>query len=73
MQVTVADLNNDGSLEIVVMDTSANVLCFAPDGTLHWETEITGSMIAGMRVADVNQDGQLDLVISTNNGYVERI
>lgn len=63
-----ADLNNDGTIEVVVMDTSSNVLCFEPDGQLLWETQITGSVIAGMRIADINLDGQLDVIIATDSG-----
>lgn len=62
-------MNLDGSLELVVTDTSANVLCYDTAGQLVWEGSVSGTSSSGARIADVNLDGDLELVISTNDGY----
>ncbi|XP_072032542.1 uncharacterized protein [Amphiura filiformis] len=69
-QITVEEITGDGRLDLVVIDTSGNVMCFDNRGNVQWEAEISGSSSPGSRVADVNQDGHLDVVIPTNNGYV---
>lgn len=67
-QVTVADLDRDGKLNIVTIDTSGNVVCMRTDGTTVWEAEINGNSSAGSRLYDVNSDGYLDVIIATNFG-----
>ncbi|XP_038075414.1 protein DEFECTIVE IN EXINE FORMATION 1-like [Patiria miniata] len=69
-QITVEDLNDDGHLEMVVMDTSSNVMCLDVTGHELWDSQISGSSSAGSRVADINQDGILDIVIATNDGHI---
>ena len=67
-QVTTADVNGDGYLEILFMDISANVMCYHRSGKLLWETQLSGTSTAGMRVGDINGDGRLDVVMATNDG-----
>lgn len=67
--MTVADINQDGRLEIIAIDISANVMCLTPEGELLWETQITGTATAGSRVADINQDGKMELIIASSDGY----
>ncbi|XP_067682032.1 uncharacterized protein [Haliotis asinina] len=69
-QVTVEDINRDGKLEIIGIDTSGNVVCVDRDGTTLWEGEVTGSSSPGSRITDVNQDGILDVIIATSDGNV---
>ncbi|XP_006822879.1 uncharacterized protein LOC102805817, partial [Saccoglossus kowalevskii] len=68
--VLVEDLNNDGKLEIVVTDSSVNVMCLDSNGDLLWDASLPGVSTAGSRVADINDDQILDVVIATNIGYV---
>ncbi|KAJ8308441.1 hypothetical protein KUTeg_013315 [Tegillarca granosa] len=69
-QVTVADLDMDGKLNIVTIDTSGNVVCMTSNGITVWESEINGNSSAGSRLYDVNNDGVLDVIIATNFGDV---
>ncbi|XP_022103687.1 protein DEFECTIVE IN EXINE FORMATION 1-like [Acanthaster planci] len=69
-QITVEDLDGDGHLEMVVMDTSSNVMCLDVTGKELWDSQISGSSSAGSRVADINRDGSLDIVIATNDGHI---
>ena len=62
------DLDGDGRLEMVILDTSSNVMCIDTVGKELWDNQISGSSSAGSRVADINQDGILDVVIATNDG-----
>lgn len=41
-QVIVADVNNDGDLEIIACDTNSNVVCFNLNGEEIWEYRIYG-------------------------------
>lgn len=67
-QLTVADVNHDGQLEIIAVDTSGNVACFDRTGRTLWESEISGSSSSGTRLADINQDEKYELLITTDNG-----
>ena len=70
VQVLVADINGDNKLEIVAMDTSANVMCYDTSGKIVWESGVSGASSSGARLADINLDGTLELVIATDDGYV---
>ena len=61
------DLDGDGKLEIIAMDTSDNVSCLDHNGILVWEQELSG-VGTGSRIIDINNDGVLDVVIATSDG-----
>lgn len=68
-QVAVADVNKDGSLDLVVGDHSGNVYCIDKTGKKLWEFEAHGSPImSSARFADVYNDGTLDVVLVTLTG-----
>lgn len=69
-QVITSDLNQDGSFEILAIDSSGNVACKDLTGKMVWETTVSISSAAGIRVADVDGDGFLEAVIATFDGYV---
>ncbi|KAL4234802.1 hypothetical protein ACF0H5_006444 [Mactra antiquata] len=72
-QLTVADINKDDRLEIVVIDSSGNVVCLNDDGTLTWEITVSGDNSPGSRLHDIDEDGYLDIIIPTNVGDIYAI
>ena len=67
-QITVADVNKDGTFELIAMDTGGNVICLNDDGTVTWEVEISGTSSPGSRLVDIDRDGNVDVIIPTNEG-----
>ncbi|XP_052267793.1 uncharacterized protein LOC127869338 isoform X2 [Dreissena polymorpha] len=72
-QVTVADITKDGTLELIAIDTSGNVVCVNQDGTLFWEAKISGENSPGSRLIDIDGDGYVEVLIPTNEGDVYAI
>ena len=77
-QVTVADVNADGVLEMIAVDNKGNVMCFSKSGKEVWETQVSGFVAQGIRrpalsvtarraagatFGDVDGDGQLDVIV----------
>ena len=68
-----ADLNDDGDLEIVFMDASGAVRVYQPDGTpLPGWPRFTGHAPSPspVAIADLNGDGRPAILVPTNNGEV---
>ncbi|XP_028409907.1 protein DEFECTIVE IN EXINE FORMATION 1-like [Dendronephthya gigantea] len=68
-QIAVEDINNDGSMEVIVVDGSANVMCYNQDKLL-WEATISGTLTAGAQLYDINNDDKLEVIIASNDGYI---
>lgn len=68
-QITVGDLNRDGKLEVIVVDGSANVICYSNEEVM-WEASVSGSMTAGAQLEDINHDSKMEVLIPTNDGYI---
>jgi len=66
---SIADLNNDEALEIVVSDWY-KIGAVKSDGCLLWSYSIPGygSAFRGAAISDVNNDGFLDVVFGTSEG-----
>ncbi len=72
MEQSLADLNRDGVLDIVLMTTSGlNVAMGLPGGTFAAATPYTGlSSPREIAVADWNRDGKLDVAVASQSGIV---
>lgn len=79
-QMTVADLNNDGWLDLIISNSRAQWIdVVLADGNGHFEIIVTlpiniNSNLAAMIVDDVNNDNQLDLILTyemRNRGMIE--
>lgn len=69
-QVAVADVNQDGRLEMIAMDGKGNVLCFDITGKELWSTLISGFSSQPASFGDINGDGFMDVVVGTVSGHV---
>ena len=66
---SIADLNNDGHLEIVF--TSYNILgVLSHTGVLQWSYSTGGSLFRGASITDTNDDGILDVVFGSDDGIL---
>ena len=66
----VADLNNDGLLEIVVGSFDNYVYCLNATGGLLWRYQAGGYIFSSPAIADLNNDGLLEVVVGSDDGYV---
>ncbi|KAN0053311.1 hypothetical protein ACTA71_009760 [Dictyostelium dimigraforme] len=64
-QIITEDLDSDGKLELIVIDTKGNVVCFSPDGDEIWSQQVTGKTEFPPSIGDLDGDGVLDVVMST--------
>ena len=69
-QVAVADLQNNGALQMVVGDNSGNLYCIDHTGKRLWERELDVPVVASARFTDLERDGILEVVITTQTGDV---
>lgn len=66
---SIADLNNDGHLEIVF--TSYNRLgVLSYTGSLLWSYTTGGSIFRGVAITDIDDDGILDVVFGSDDGIL---
>ncbi len=72
---TVADLDNDGRLEIIFGGTDGYLYCLDDQGNLKWRTLVSPGQSVPFtpQVADVNGSGRMSVVVSTNAPSVVRL
>lgn len=70
--VNLADVNNDGYLEIIVGSTNNQVYIWDYQGNLlpGWPVTVGGMVQAKTAVGDIDNDGDMEIVIAARNGYV---
>ena len=61
-QIVVEDINNDGNMELIVLDNKDNLICFSYTGQELWEIQIKGNN--GMQVSHVRTISYFILEIS---------
>ncbi|HPA44503.1 MAG TPA: FG-GAP-like repeat-containing protein [bacterium] len=69
---TVADLDKDGKLEILITTRQEGVTCLNADGSLRWKVPVKSDIAWGSAaVADVDNDGTLEICWAALSGLVE--
>lgn len=61
--VTLADIDNDGSDEIL-FGADSILFCLDGDGTIMWERALSGTNILPPTVADMDNDGTLEIAVN---------
>ena len=66
----VADLDDDGTLEVVVGSYDTNVYCILGDGGFEWKYKTGGAVTASPVTADLDGDGKLEVIVGSVDGAV---
>ena len=66
--VVVADIDNNGDLEIVTAHGSGYVNVYDHNGNLVWSQQPTGSELRGLIAFDIDNDGTMELIVSAAIG-----
>jgi len=66
----VADLDNDGTLEVVVGSYDTHIYCILGDGGFEWKYKTGGAVTASPVTADLDGDGKLEVVVGSADGAV---
>jgi outer membrane protein assembly factor BamB len=64
--LAIADLDNDGKLEIVTGNSSSTVVCLNGDGEIVWQYKGDHGITQAPALADLNNDGFLEVLVSGN-------
>ncbi|MEO0184359.1 MAG: T9SS type A sorting domain-containing protein [candidate division WOR-3 bacterium] len=70
--VNLADVDNDGDIEIIVGSTNNQVYVWDCQGNLMpgWPVTVGGMVQAKVAVGDIDNNGDKEIVIAARNGYV---
>ena len=70
--VNLADIDNDGDLEIIVGSTDNKVYIWNYQGNLMpgWPVTVGGMVQAKVAVGDIDNNGDMEIVVAARNGYV---
>ncbi|MGB9720767.1 MAG: FG-GAP-like repeat-containing protein [bacterium] len=70
--VNLADVNNDGNLEIIVGSTNNQIYIWDYQGNVltGWPVTVGGMVQAKVAVGDIDNNGDKEIVIAARNGYV---
>lgn len=62
--LTVADANEDGEVEIYVVDLAGKMVCLSPAGQLRWEADVEERVRRSPSVGDVDGDGIQEILVA---------
>ncbi|MEO0190274.1 MAG: FG-GAP-like repeat-containing protein [candidate division WOR-3 bacterium] len=70
--VNLADIDNDGDLEIILGSTNNQVYIWDYQGNLipGWPVTVGGMVQAKVAVGDIDNNGDMEIVVAARNGYV---
>ena len=70
--ITLADINHDSTLEIIVgsTDNTLNVWDYQGNSMPGWPKTLPGMIQSKVAVGDINRDGTIEIVAAARNGYV---
>ncbi|CAH9103415.1 unnamed protein product [Cuscuta europaea] len=68
--VVAADINDDGKIELVTVDSHGNVAAWTAQGKEIWEMHLKSLIPQGPTVGDIDGDGNTELVIPTLSGNI---
>jgi outer membrane protein assembly factor BamB len=69
-QVAVADVNGDGYLELLALDSRGSAAMFNATGTLLWDQHVSSPLSQVATFGDINGDGRLEAVFGAASGEV---
>jgi outer membrane protein assembly factor BamB len=69
-QVATADVDGDGNLEILALDTRGSAALFNKSGHLLWDVHVRSPLAQPASFGDINGDGRLEAVFGSASGEV---
>jgi len=64
----IADLDNDGELEVVVGSDDYKIYCLSSNGEVEWSYKTDLYVKSSPAIADLDNDGELEVVVSSMDG-----
>ena len=69
-QIAVADVDEDGQLNILGVNRTGSLVCVNLAREVVWSTSLGSTSTGGLRLADIDADGFVDVVVATSDGWV---
>ena len=68
--VIAEDVDEDGKLDLIAVDTISTLAVFNSKGKLKWDVLLSRNCMAAPAIADINNDGYLDIVTACDSGII---
>ena len=68
--IVVEDIDEDGKLDLIAIDSTSSVAVYNGDGKLKWERQISMGINSPPSIGDIDGDGDLDLAIVSPLGHL---
>jgi hypothetical protein len=69
-QVTAADVNSDGDIELIACDVRGTVAVFKSNGVELWNKHVESRIAVAASVGDVDGDDEIEIVVGDTSGAV---